>query len=113
MYNSEIRGSDAYYAMEEFVTADNSLESARGEMESAAENACTVISQLTDDLEEKEDNITALQGEVNDLEEKLKSEDAAEFIRVLRNVQVYVADHIEVLEKKYGQTLDAAPDQQE
>lgn len=107
MYNSERKGTDAWFAMEDFVNASKTIDRASSDFEEAADNACGVIGSLTDDLEEKQEDIDRLEEEVDGLKDQLKVNDAIEFLRVLRNVQVYVADHIEVLEKKYGEVIEA------
>lgn len=108
-YSRNIRGTDAFYADELFTEVTRRLED-------AADNALTIVEQLGEELEEKENEIAELEEQVELLEEKLvkaaNTDEAGEFLRVLRNVQVYVADHIQLLEKKYGEGLGDKTDKQ-
>lgn len=97
MYQRYTKGSDAYYAAEQFEEPLRSLED-------AAENACTVIEQLTEDLDEKSEEIDGLEKQVEALEEQLLKapNHDLEFLRVLRNINVYVCDNIRTLEARCG-----------
>lgn len=102
MYNSHrSKGSDA-----NFVRA--SFESGTQEIDDAIEGAIDVIVELTEQVDDKNEEIKELEDEIEVLEERLLIAEKPvnfdeEFLRVLRNISVYVADNIKTLEARCEQ----------
>lgn len=101
MYNTQKKGTDAYYVAEGMVKALN-------DVEAAAEEALDTISALQDDLDDKEDEVSNLEETIRNLEERLTTAPNLdmEFLRVLRNINVYVCDSIRILEAQCGSKVE-------
>lgn len=115
LQNNYHRGSDAHFALEEFRGPMARLEDVIIDQVEAYKDVCEELedkkeayAQLEEEIEEREEEIEELQGQVEELTKQLH--EAAkpipnrdeEFLRVLRNISVYVNDSIRTLEARCG-----------
>ena len=92
MYNSETKGSQAYFLKEEFMQADEELDAAQHSLESAVDNAIGIVDELNSEIDEKDEEISDLEIEIKSLKKKFIGDDREKFIQALRNIQVYIAE---------------------
>lgn len=103
---SRTNGSVAANVQSDLENQRRSIESALQDMDNAIEYAGDEIETIEDELAEKDEEITTLETQLEELHDKLQGSDREDFLRVLRNIRVYLNDNINRLEAKDGDNTE-------